>query len=92
LYIILLGGFGSDENEFALYIGETIHKPEKRLTQHLNGVHASRVVKKRGICLLPSLYAHLNPLQRADAKELELRLKEIFIAVGTPERLVKGGH
>jgi hypothetical protein len=67
-------------------------RPEKRLAQHLNDVHASRVVKKRGICLLPSLYAHLNPLQRANAQELEPKLKEIFIAVGIPERLIKGGH
>jgi hypothetical protein len=42
--------------------------------------------------LLPSLYAHLNPLQRANAQELEPKLKEVFVAVGIPERLVKGGH
>jgi hypothetical protein len=92
LYVVLLGGLGSDENDFGVYIGETIYRPKNRLMQHLNGIHASRVVKKRGICLLPSLYAHLNPLQRAEAKELESKLKDIFIAVGVPKRLVKGGH
>ena len=92
LYIVLLGGFGPKEDEFGLYVGETMYKPENRLVQHLNGYKASRIVKKRGICLLPSLYAHLNPLHRANAQELEPKFKEIFIAVGIPERLVKGGH
>jgi hypothetical protein len=92
LYIVLLAGFGPEENEFGLYIGEAFYRPENRLAQHLNDEHASRVVKKRGICLLPSLYAHLNPLQRANAQQLEPKLKEIFIAVGIPERLIKGGH
>jgi hypothetical protein len=81
LYVVLLGGFGAKENEFGLYIGESAHRPQDRLAQHLNGIHASHIVKKRGICLLPSLYSHLNPLQRAEAKELEPKLKEIFIAV-----------
>jgi hypothetical protein len=75
-----------------LVCGETSKKPENRLVQHLNGYKASRIVKKRGICLLPSLYAHLNPLRRANAQELEPKLKEKFIDAGVPDQLVQGGH
>jgi hypothetical protein len=93
LYVVLLGGFGDGENEFGLYVGETYRKPPKRLAQHLKGGRlASKKVTKRGICLLPSLYAHLNPLPRDTAKALEPILAKSFVAAGVPERYVKGGR
>ena len=88
LYAILLDGFVA-KGRFGVYIGESRYRPEKRFTQHLSGVRSSRVVQRRGIALLPSLVAHLNPLARGEAKELEVALAQALMAMGIETR---GGH
>jgi hypothetical protein len=88
LYAVLLDGFVA-KGRFGLYIGESRYIPAMRLTQHLTGIRASGVVFRRGVTLLPSLVAHLNPLARQEAKELEAELARALRAVGIETR---GGH
>ncbi len=66
-----------------LYVGMTSKSPKQRLSQHLNGTKskrghnlASSVVKKYGLYLRPSLYAHLNPLSKTAAANMEKTLAE----------------
>lgn len=88
LYAALLDGF-TNKGRFGVYIGESRYTPEKRFMQHLAGVRASGVVQRRGVALLPSLVAHLNPLARQEAKELEIELARALKAAGIETR---GGH
>lgn len=88
LYAVLLDSFVA-KGRFGVYIGESRYTPTKRLTQHLTGVRASGVVLRRGVTLLPSLVAHLNPLARQEAKELEAELARALRAAGIETR---GGH
>lgn len=88
LYAVLLDGFVT-KGRFGVYIGESRYTPESRLMQHLAGVRASGVVQRRGVTLLPSLVAHLNPLARQEAKELEIELAGALKAAGIETR---GGH
>lgn len=46
-----------------LYVGYTGKTPEIRFKQHKNGRKASEMVKRFGICLVPDLYAHMNPIK-----------------------------
>lgn len=88
LYAVLLDGF-VNKGRFGVYIGESRYTPERRLVQHLSGIRASGVVQRRGVTLLPSLVAHLNPLGRAEAKVLEGELARALGAAGIE---VRGGH
>jgi len=45
--------------------------PEQRFENHKNGVKAARIVRRHGERLVPRLYAHLNPMPYAKAKEME---------------------
>jgi len=85
LYAVLLDGF-VNKGRFGVYIGESRYTPEKRFMRHLAGVRASGVVLRRGVTLLPSLVAHLNPLVRQEAKELEIELARALKAVGIETR------
>ncbi|MFN3371405.1 MAG: hypothetical protein ACK4Z0_07750 [Sphingomonadaceae bacterium] len=86
---MLLGGFGGTGDEVGFYVGESGYRPENRFAQHLAGTRASRVVRRRGVRLLPRLTRHLNPLSRAEAKRLEPILAERLREAGLR---VYGGH
>lgn len=59
-------------NHACLYVGQTGSTPEKRFKQHKNGRKASEMVKRFGICLVPDLYAHMNPINgRGQAEATE---------------------
>lgn len=75
---------------FGLYVGETSRDPDVRFDQHKAGYKASRFVHRFGVLLLPELVAHLNPMRRWEALELEPALAEEFRSAGIP--WVEGGH
>jgi hypothetical protein len=95
LYIVLLSGLHGKTPGYGLYVGETSKPPEIRFQEHLEGKRNrkgplySRVVYRHCECLLPSLYNHLNPLSRAEAKILEGKIAEALKLEGIP---VYGGH
>ncbi len=75
---------------WGLYVGETSRDPDLRFDQHKTGYKASRWVNRFGVRLLPDLVAHLNPLRRWEAVDLEAALAEAFTRAGVP--WVAGGH
>jgi hypothetical protein len=75
---------------YGLYVGETSRDPDLRFDQHKTGYRASRYVNRYGVRLLPELTAHLNPMRRWEAVELEAALAEEFAKAGVP--WVEGGH
>ena len=89
VYIILLKVVGKKRSGYALYVGKTIRNPEERFQQHKDGYKASRYVKKYGVCLLPDLFEHLNPMNGAEATELEASIAEALKHAGVP---TYGGH
>ncbi len=95
LYIILLHELKGKIPGYGLYVGETSKSPAERFQEHAErkrsrkGPLFSRIVFKHCKCLLPSLYNHLNPLSRAEAKELEGKIAEALRLAGIP---VYGGH
>jgi hypothetical protein len=95
LYIILLYELKGKMPGYGLYVGETSKSPAERFKEHAErkrsrkGPLFSRIVYKHCKCLLPSLYSHLNPLSRAEAKELEAKIAEALRLAGIP---VYGGH
>jgi hypothetical protein len=58
------------------YVGMTGLTPEQRFDNHKRGVKAARVVKRFGIRLVPTLYAHLNPMPYAKARQMEAWLAD----------------
>ena len=89
LYFVLLGGYGREEREYGVYVGETYRRPERRFEQHKAGIHDAGVVRRRGLQLLPSLARSLNPLGRAEARRLERAIAEALRRAGIR---VEGGH
>jgi hypothetical protein len=95
LYIILLYELKGKIPGYGLYVGETSKSPEARYKEHAQrkrnrkGPLFSRIVFKHQKCLLPTLYNHLNPLSREEAKELEGKIAEALRLEGIP---VYGGH
>jgi predicted GIY-YIG superfamily endonuclease len=75
---------------WGLYVGETSRDPDLRFDQHKAGYKASRHVHRHGVRLLPELVAHLNPLRRWEAVDLEAALAEAFRRGGVS--WVEGGH
>lgn len=66
-----------------VYVGQSTHAPEIRLQQHLEGLHASRIVRKHGRRLLPELYEGRGPWPtRSQAEADEARLGEELAAAG----------
>ena len=88
LYVILLDGF-QNGGRYGVYVGESRYRPENRFRQHKAGENAAGSVERMGVCLLPSLYEHLNPLSRQEARQLEPVLAEAFRLSGIT---VRGGH
>ena len=95
LYIILLSKLHRKDPGYALYIGETSKPPDVRFREHTQGKRNrkgplfSRIVRRHHKCLLPSLYEHLNPLSRPEARKLEVVIAEALKAQRIP---VYGGH
>lgn len=75
---------------WGLYVGETSRDPDLRFDQHKTGYKASRYVHRYGVRLVPELVAHLNPLRRWEAVDLEEALADAFVRAGIP--WVEGGH
>jgi len=88
LYVVLLKD--TSVGRWGLYVGETSLDPDLRFDQHKTGYKASRHVNRFGVCLLPELFEHFNPLRRWEAVELEPALAEAFRYAGVP--WVEGGH
>jgi len=89
VYVILL----HDARKFqpwGLYIGQTSRDPDWRFDQHKSGYRASRAARRFGVCLLPQLYEHLNPMQQWESLEVEAALADKFREVGIP--WIEGGH
>lgn len=63
--------------------------PAERFANHKAGRKAARVVRKFGVRLVPRLYAHLNPMTYARAKEMEGLLADSLRKRGYQ---VFGGH
>ncbi len=64
-----------------LYVGMTALNPNDRFTKHKSGHRSTKgykisswFVEKYGLYLRPSLYSHLNPLTRQQAKRIEKEL------------------
>ena len=92
IYLVLLSQPRKELGTYGIYVGETIHTPEKRFQVHKDedGKRGSRHVKIRGIMLLPQLYSHWNCLDREDAKKWESVIADAIRASLLCE--VKGGH
>jgi hypothetical protein len=89
VYVVLLHN-PSRREPWGLYVGQTSLDPDLRFDQHKAGYKASRAAKRFGVRLIPELVAHLNPMKRWEAIELEAALAEAFRAAGVP--WVEGGH
>lgn len=63
VYLVLLRD-GRRRQPWGLYVGQTARDPDWRFDQHKAGYKASRAVRRFGVCLLPDLVDHLNPLQQ----------------------------
>ena len=64
-----------------LYVGMTSKTPIERFEQHKSGYKSkkghkisSSIVQKYGLYLRPSLYEHLNPMNREEALRMEEEL------------------
>jgi hypothetical protein len=95
IYIILLSGLKGKTPGYGLYVGETSKSPADRFNEHAKGKRNrkgplfSRIVYKHHERLLPTLYSHLNPMSREEAKVLEKEIAEALRLEGIP---VFGGH
>jgi len=89
VYVILLHDPARGD-PWGLYVGQTVRDPDQRFDQHKAGYKASGAVRRFGVRLLPQMVAHLNPMRRWEALELEAGLAEELRAAGIP--WVAGGH
>ena len=89
VYVILLHDQRRAQR-FGLYVGQTSRDPDWRFDQHKAGYKASAAVRRFGVCLLPDLTNHLNPMQQWESLELEAALANAFREAGVP--WVEGGH
>ena len=89
VYVVLLHDSRRAE-PWGLYVGQTSRDPDLRFDQHKSGYKASGAARRFGVRLLPDLVAHLNPMRRWEALDLEAALAEAFRAAGVP--WVEGGH
>jgi predicted GIY-YIG superfamily endonuclease len=88
VYVVYLRNPRGD-GKAGYYVGMTGLTPEQRLLNHKSGVKAAGVVRRFGERLVPRLYAHLNPMPYARAKEMEVLLADSLRKRGFT---VYGGH
>lgn len=89
VYVILLHDVRRHQ-PWGLYVGQTSRDPDWRFDQHKAGYKASGSARRFGMCLLPKLVEHLNPMRRWESLDLEAALADTFRAAGVP--WVEGGH
>jgi predicted GIY-YIG superfamily endonuclease len=89
VYVILLHD-GRRRPRWGLYVGQTSRDPDWRFDQHKAGYKSSSSARRFGVCLLPHLVEHLNPLFQWESLDLEAALADAFRAAGVP--WVEGGH
>ncbi len=89
VYVVLLRD-PRRPDPWGLYVGQTSRDPDWRFDQHKSGYKASSAVRRFGVCLIPELTEHLNPLQQWESLELEAALAEVFREAGIA--WVEGGH
>ena len=100
LYVLASNGFGEDGLGAGLYVGRSRYRPQRRFEQHTSGDarrHAARRFRldRNGtrhvpLQLLPSFFAHLNPLSKAEAEVLEVALVHALLKAGVPVGRVDG--
>ena len=88
VYVVYLRSPKGD-GKAGYYVGMTGLSPERRFENHKRGIKSAGVVRRYGERLVPHLYAHLNPMPYARAKEMEVWLAESLRKRGY---LVYGGH
>ena len=88
VYVVYLRNPKGD-GKAAYYVGMTGLSPARRFQNHKAGVKAARIVKRFGERLVPRLYAHLNPMPYARAKDMEVMLADSLRKRGF---VVYGGH
>ena len=59
-----------------VYVGLTGLTPEERFQNHKKGHKSCKFVTLYGLCLMPNLYVHLNPMEYDDAVKTEKDLAE----------------
>ena len=89
VYVILLHD-PKRPHPWGLYVGQTARDPDWRFDQHKAGYKASSDVRRFGVCLLPELFEHLNPLRQWESLDIEAALADEFRTAGVP--WVEGGH
>ena len=89
VYVVLLHD-PRRSHAYGAYVGQTSRDPDLRFDQQMAGYKASGAVRRFGVRLLPDLVAHLNPMRRWEAVEIEAALAEELRAGGVP--WVEGGH
>lgn len=88
VYVVYLRNPKGD-GKAGYYVGMTGLTPEERFANHKAGIKAARVVRKYGVRLVPSLYAHLNPMAYEEAVRMEKVLADSLRKRGFQ---VFGGH
>ena len=88
VYVVYLRNPKGD-GKAGYYVGMTGLAPEQRYEKHKKGIKGARIVKRCGERLVPRLYAHLNPMPFAKAKDMEVALAESLRKRGY---VVYGGH
>jgi predicted GIY-YIG superfamily endonuclease len=88
VYVVYLRNPRGD-GKAGYYVGMTGLAPEQRFQNHKQGIKAAGIVKRCGERLVPRLYAHLNPMPYAKAKEMEGLLADSLRKRGF---VVYGGH
>jgi len=88
VYVVYLRNAKGD-GKAAYYVGMTGLSPEQRFENHKSGYKAAGIVTRCGERLVPRLYAHLNPMPYARAKDMEAMLADSLRKRGF---VVYGGH
>jgi predicted GIY-YIG superfamily endonuclease len=78
-----------DPKKPCVYVGMTGLPVEERFANHKAGIKAAAVVKRHGVCLIPQLFKHLNPMPYEAAAQMEKDLAEDLRRAGYT---VTGGH
>ena len=88
VYVVYLRNPRGD-GKAGYYVGMTGLSPEQRFQNHKQGIKAAGIVKRCGERLVPRLFAHLNPMPYAAARDMEAMLADSLRKRGF---LVYGGH
>ena len=81
VYVVYLRNPRGD-GKAGYYVGMTGLTPQARFENHKRGYKSASIVKRCGERLVPSLYAHLNPMTFKDAAKMEKQLAEELRARG----------